>query len=117
MIENNSGIYPTHDKVLVKPFELEEKSKGGIIIPAAAKQREDVAQQVGVLVAIGPTAREMSELHGINEGDTIIYARYAGFGHPGKDGVVYRLMRVTEVVARCDGVFDPNMIVKPSPFI
>jgi chaperonin GroES len=43
-------IKPLHDRLVVKRIEEEEKSKGGIIIPDAAKEKP----QEGMVVAVDP---------------------------------------------------------------
>ena len=44
----NPNIKPLSDRVLVKPLEAEEKSKGGIIIPDSAKEKPQEAQVVAL---------------------------------------------------------------------
>jgi len=41
------------DKVLIKPKEIEVKTKGGIIMPEQTREKEKHAQVEGVLVAVG----------------------------------------------------------------
>ena len=43
-------IQPLGDRVLVKPLEKEEKTKGGIFIPDTAKEKP----QDGKVLAVGP---------------------------------------------------------------
>ena len=43
------GLTPLHDRVLVKPSEPEEITRGGIIIPDTAKEKP----QQGVIIAVG----------------------------------------------------------------
>ncbi|MBP9560907.1 MAG: co-chaperone GroES, partial [Syntrophorhabdaceae bacterium] len=43
-------IKPLQDRILVKRIEEEEKTKGGIIIPDAAKEKP----QEGRVLAVGP---------------------------------------------------------------
>ncbi len=112
---NTSGMYPTGDKVLVLAAEVQEKTQGGLIIPQQTKDKERVASQYGTLVAVGPAARTMNELEGVELGDTVIHARYAGVEHPGKDGRRYRIMRALDVVGKADGVFDPDLLKSPAP--
>ncbi len=45
---------PLHDRVVVRRLESEEKTKGGIIIPDAAKEKP----QEGEIVAVGSGARD-----------------------------------------------------------
>ena len=47
-------IKPLADRVVVKQAEIEETSKGGIILPGSAKEKPQVAE----VVAVGPGARD-----------------------------------------------------------
>jgi chaperonin GroES len=116
---NQSGIYPTADKIVVLTAKIEEKTAGGLVIPKQVQDKENVAAQNGTLIAVGPAARLMNELDGIEAGDLVVYARYAGVTLPGKDGQVYRLMRATDVIAKADGVYDTQLLSKPqaTPFV
>ena len=65
-------------RVLVKPFEIEKESKGGIVI-VQDENREFVAQEYGTIVDIGPDAwRDFPGEPWANIGDRIIYSRYGG---------------------------------------
>lgn len=105
-MENTSGIYPVTDKVLIRPVEVEEMSTGGILLPTTTKDKEDMAQMHGVLIAAGDEALESPQLRNIVFGDMIIHARHAGLSYIGKDAVRYRVMRVSDLVAKTDGVWD-----------
>ena len=43
-------IKPLGDRIVVKPAEAEETTKGGIILPDTAKEKP----QIGKVVAVGP---------------------------------------------------------------
>jgi len=47
---------PTGYRVLVIPYYLSEKTKGGIIIPDATRDRESFATVVAYVVKLGPDA-------------------------------------------------------------
>jgi chaperonin GroES len=63
---------PINDRVLVKPAEAEELTKGGIIIPDTAKEKP----QRGIVVAVGPGKEENSMTVKID--DVVLYGKYAG---------------------------------------
>ena len=68
---------PLQDRVLVKPLEAEEKTRGGIIIPDTAKEKP----MQGKVVAAGPGARgEDGKLQpmGVKTGDKILYGKWSG---------------------------------------
>jgi chaperonin GroES len=68
---------PLHDRVVVRPVEGEEKSKGGIIIPDTAKEKP----QEGEIVAVGPGARDdagkLVPLD-VKAGDHILFGKWSG---------------------------------------
>jgi co-chaperonin GroES (HSP10) len=53
---NASGINPCDVKVLVLPDPVEEVTKGGIIRPDTARERDKFAAMNGTLIATGPNA-------------------------------------------------------------
>ena len=71
-------IQPLYDRVLVKPYEEEEKrTKGGIIIPDTAKEKP----QRGKVVAVGE-GRVLENGQRVpltvKVGDEVIFGKYAG---------------------------------------
>lgn len=68
-------------RVVVKPDEVQEKSKGGIVL-AVDKKLERNAQVTGVIVDIGEDVyaafKPMSQHAGLKVGDRVFYAKYAG---------------------------------------
>ncbi|MEE8280342.1 MAG: co-chaperone GroES [Alphaproteobacteria bacterium] len=70
-------LRPLHDRVLVKPLEVEEKTTGGIIIPDTAKEKP----MEGKVVAAGPGSRgEDGKLHplDVKKGDRILFGKWSG---------------------------------------
>ena len=68
---------PLADRVLVKPIERQEMTKGGILLPDTAKEKP----QEGKVLAVGPgklTDDGKRITMGIKVGDTILYAKYGG---------------------------------------
>lgn len=72
-------IYPAGHRVLVKVDEIEEKTKGGIILVDADKQTE--ANIFGTLVDVGPTAWKAFDDGDAwaKIGDKVAFAKYGGF--------------------------------------
>ena len=69
-------LKPLGDRVVVKPIEQEEMTAGGIVLPETAKEKP----QRGKIVAAGPGRVEDGkrvELD-VKEGDTVLFAKYAG---------------------------------------
>lgn len=63
---------PINDRVLVKPAEAEETTKGGIIIPDTAKEKP----QRGTVIAVGPGKEDRAMTVKVN--DLVLYGKYAG---------------------------------------
>jgi chaperonin GroES len=70
-------LIPLGDKVLVRPAQAEEKTKGGIVLPDTAKEKP----QVGEVVAVG-SGRVLDNGQKIplevKVGDKIFYTKYGG---------------------------------------
>ena len=64
-------ITPIGERVLIKPYKQEEKTKGGIYIPESAKEKK----KQGTVIAAG-TFKDGKELP-VKAGDVIIYGGYS----------------------------------------
>jgi chaperonin GroES len=70
-------IKPLHDRVVLKPLEVETKTKGGIIIPDTAKEKP----MEGKVIAAGPGARDSSGKLiplDVKVGDKVMYGKWSG---------------------------------------
>jgi chaperonin GroES len=70
-------LQPLADRLVVKPIEREEKTKGGIFLPDTAKEKP----QEGQVLAVGPGRKsEDGKVIGmdVKVGDIVIYAKYGG---------------------------------------
>ncbi len=70
-------VRPLHDRVLVRRFTEEEKSKGGIIIPDTAKEKPIQ----GEVIAIGQgkiTEDGKVRPLDVKKGDRVLFGKYAG---------------------------------------
>jgi chaperonin GroES len=68
---------PLHDRVVIRRVEGEDRSKGGIIIPDAAKEKP----QEGEVVAVGPGARDESGkliALEVKAGDRVLFGKWSG---------------------------------------
>jgi chaperonin GroES len=70
-------LEPLADRLVVRPIEREEVTKGGIILPDTAKEKP----QEGKVLAVGPG--RLSEdgkriAMDVKVGDIVIYAKYGG---------------------------------------
>lgn len=96
---NTSGMQPVEFKILIQPEETEQTSAGGIVLAVKTTEREAMAQVRGKLVAVGGNAFEdwagkIPEL-----GDSVWFAKYAGFTVKGADGKDYRICNDKDVAA------------------
>jgi chaperonin GroES len=90
-------LSPLHDRVVVKPLEAEEKTKGGIILPDTAKEKP----VEGTVVAAGPgKISDNGELvkMTIKVGDKVLYGKYSGTDVT-IDGEEYLIMRESDIFA------------------
>ena len=70
-------LQPLADRLVVKPIEREEVTKGGIVLPDTAREKP----QEGEVLAVGPG--RLSEdgkrlTMDVKVGDIVIYAKYGG---------------------------------------
>ncbi len=68
---------PLGDRIVIKPIEQEEVSKGGLLLPDTARERP----QEGEVIAAGPgrLTDEGSRIPmDLVVGDKVLYAKYAG---------------------------------------
>lgn len=93
------GVQMTGWRVLVAPETVEEK-KGAIFIPDSVRDKEEVVQQRGRIVSIGPAAFDHADYQGREPrvGDAIIFAKLAGFKMEMADGKSYRCIDDKDVV-------------------
>ncbi len=62
-------VTPLGERVLIKPIKEEKKSEGGLVLPDTAKDKPQRAK----VIAVG----DSDEIK-VKEGDTVIFAKYAG---------------------------------------
>ncbi|MFZ1082401.1 MAG: co-chaperone GroES [Candidatus Kryptoniota bacterium] len=89
-------IKPLADRVVVRPLEAEEKTKGGLFVPDTAKERP----QQGEIIAVGPGRTEDGKKipPEVKVGDKILYGKYSGT-EVTYDGVEYLIMRESDIFA------------------
>jgi chaperonin GroES len=97
-VENKSGVYPVEYKVLIKPDEVNEKTKGGLYLPETTKEKESMAQVQGMIVSIGGDAfSDWKEKPVV--GERVYFGKYAGYVITGKDDEQYRLVNDKDICA------------------
>jgi chaperonin GroES len=91
-------LKPLGDRVVVKPLEEEERTKGGIVLPDTAKEKP----QHGEVIAVGPgewdeDGKKRIALD-VKEGDRVLYAKYAGT-EVKTDGGEVLILRANDILA------------------
>ena len=100
---------PTGWRIMVLPFKMKEKTKGGIVLAETTLERQQVASQCGLILAMGPQCYADKERY--PEGpwckvnDWIMFARYAGSRIKIEGGEI-RLLNDDEVLATIDSPED-----------
>jgi len=90
------NIKPLHDRLIVKRFDEEERTKGGLIIPDNAKEKP----QQGEVLAVGngklfdDGRRVPLE---IKKGDRVLFGKYSGTEIK-VDGTEYLMMREEDIL-------------------
>ncbi len=92
-----ANFVPLGERVVIKPIEQDQTTKGGIFLPDTAKEKP----QEGEVVAVGPGRvsddgkRIPMEL---SNGDKVIYSKFAGTEY--KDGDdEYLILRESDILA------------------
>ena len=90
-------VKPLYDRILVKRIEEETKTKGGIIIPDAAKEKPQegrvVAVGAGKMLETGKTAPLI-----VKAGDKILFGKYSG-SEIKVDGEEHLILREDDILA------------------
>jgi len=90
-------LKPLADRVVLKPIEAEEKTKGGIVLPDTAKDKP----QEGEVIAVGP-GRILDNgtklAPEVKVGDRVIYSKYSGT-EVKVEGEEYLIIRESDILA------------------
>ena len=106
-MSNASGITPVGWRVLIKPKEVKEVSAGGIILDTeTSKEREQMGNTTGVVVAMGNQCYMDEPSPWCGVGDKVIFAKYAGLLYLGKDGAQYRMINDKDITGTLDADVD-----------
>lgn len=104
---------PTGWRVLILPYTMSSKTKGGIYLPDTTLERETYATVVGYVVSLGPDAYKDKTKYPdgpwCKEKDWVIFGRYAGARFKIEGGEM-RLLNDDEILAVVENpedVFNP----------
>ena len=94
------AIRPLDDRVVVEPMEAEEKTKGGIVLPDAAKEKPTKGKVISVgdgkLLDNGKRAEML-----VKKGDQVLYGKYAGTEITVGDKD-YLILKENDILAKID---------------
>ena len=92
------NIKPLADRIIVKPLEAQEKTKGGIVLPDTVKEKP----QEGQVLAVGKgkvldngTVQALE----LKAGDRVLYGKYSGSEITTREGENVLIMREDDVLA------------------
>ena len=92
-------LNPLADRVVLKMVEVEETTKGGLILTGSAKEKPQVAQ----VIAVGPggvvDGKEVKMT--VKVGDKVIASKYAGTTVK-LDGTEYTILTEADILAIVD---------------
>jgi chaperonin GroES len=91
-------LQPLADRLVVKPIEKEEVTKGGIVLPDTAKEKP----QEGKVIAVGPGRLDEDGKRiamDVKVGDVVIYAKYGGTEYRIDDEAVI-ILRESDILAK-----------------
>jgi chaperonin GroES len=91
-------LQPLADRVVVKPIEREEMTRGGIVLPDTAKERP----MEGEVIAAGPgkvTDDGKRITMDVKVGDIVVYAKYGGTEIK-IDGKDYMILNESQILAK-----------------
>ena len=101
-MSNESGLQPVEYNVVVRMDPVEEKTSSGIYLPQTKQDRDKMAADEGVLVAVSPHAFSYAEWpEGVEPpkvGDRILMAQFDGRVWE-RGGQTYRLIKDKSVIA------------------
>ena len=90
------SLKPLFDSVVMKDAEMEETTKGGLILTSTAKEKP----QYAIVVAVGPggvvDGKEVTMQ--VEVGQKVVYSKYAGTEIK-LDGEEYKIVRQNDILA------------------
>ena len=91
-------IKPLGDRIVVKPLEAENKTKGGIVLPDTAKEKPQEAK----VVAVGKgkmLENGTVQPPEVKVGDKVLYGKYSGNEITTKEGEELLILRDEDILA------------------
>ena len=90
------SLKPLFDRVVIKDAEMEETTKGGLILTSSAKEKP----QYAFVVAVGPggVVDGKDVTMQVEVGQKVVYSKYAGTEIK-IDGEEYKIIRQSDILA------------------
>ena len=90
------NLKPLFDRVVIKDAEMEETTKGGLILTSTAKEKPQYAN----VVAVGPggVVDGKDVTMQVKEGQKVVYSKYAGTEIK-LDGEEVKIIRQSDILA------------------
>jgi chaperonin GroES len=89
---------PLADRVIVKPIEREEVTKGGIVLPDTAKERPQEGEVIAI--GLGRLSEDGKRIPvELRKGERVIFAKYAGTELK-YDDEEYLILRESDILAK-----------------
>ncbi len=91
-------IKPLGDRIVVKPLEAENKSKGGIVLPDTAKEKPQEAK----VMAVGKGKmldNGTIQAPEVKVGDKVLFGKYSGNEITTKEGEELLILREEDILA------------------
>ena len=90
------NLKPLFDRVVIKDAEMEETTKGGLILTSTAKEKPQYAN----VVAVGPggVVDGKDVTMQVSVGQKVVYSKYAGTEIK-LDGEEYKIIRQNDILA------------------
>ena len=90
-------VKPLGERVVIKMVEAEEKTKSGIVLTGAAKEKPQVAEVIAIGAGITADEKKKDE---IKIGDKVIFSKYSGteVKLDGEEVIVIKLEDILAVV-------------------
>ncbi|HOY09384.1 MAG TPA: co-chaperone GroES [Candidatus Omnitrophota bacterium] len=96
------NIQPLADRIIIKPLEAEETTKGGIVLPDTAKEKP----QEGQVLAVGKGKvldNGTVQAPEVKVGDHVLYGKYSGTEITTREGDDVLIMREDDILAIVKG--------------
>lgn len=101
----NPGMRATGFAMIVAVAPVEEVTKGGIILAASTKDKEQLVEVRGRVVSMSPACFDFASFpqgSTPNVGDAVQFAKLAGVMTKGLDGREYRVVQDRDILAILD---------------